>query len=134
MADLMIRRCIWDANTSEITLGTNIDANFESAKYKLMLNNNFAFLDLKLRTSAILKNRSEYEIATIDGKLYQIAEKMEFPCFLSTTERGGEQVLARLVIDGYKIIIITPTANMTSLIEQMKFITASAMYPLRDNA
>lgn len=122
------------ANTSEITLGTNIDANFESAKYKLMLNNNFAFLDLKLRTSAILKNWSEYEIATIDGKLYQIAEKMEFPCFLSTTERGGEQVLARLVIDGYKIIIITPTANMTSLIEQMKFITASAMYPLRDNA
>lgn len=122
------------ANTSEITLGTNIDANFESAKYKLMLNNNFAFLDLKLRTSAILKNWNEYEIATIDGKLYQIAEKMEFPCFLSTTERGGEQVLARLVIDGYKIIIITPTANMTSLIEQMKFITASAMYPLRDNA
>lgn len=122
------------ANTSEITLGTNIDANFESAKYKLMLNNNFAFLDLKLRTSAILKNWSEYEIATIDGKLYQIAEKMEFPCFLSTAERGGEQVLARLVIDGYKIIIITPTANMTSLIEQMKFITASAMYPLRDNA
>lgn len=122
------------ANTSEITLGTNIDANFESAKYKLMLNNNFAFLDLKLRTSAILKNWSEYEIATIDGKLYKIAEKMEFPCFLSTTERGGEQVLARLVIDGYKIIIITPTANMTSLIEQMKFITASAMYPLRDNA
>lgn len=122
------------ANTSEITLGTNIDANFESAKYKLMLNSNFAFLDLKLRTSAILKNWSEYEIATIDGKLYQIAEKMEFPCFLSTTESGGEQVLARLVIDGNKIIIITPTANMTSLIEQMKFITASAMYPLRDNA
>lgn len=122
------------ANTSEITLGTNIDADFETAKYKLMLNSNFAFLDLKLRTSAILKNWSEYEIATIDGKLYQIAEKMEFPCFLSTTESGGEQVLARLVIDGNKIIIITPTANMTSLIEQMKFITASAMYPLRDNA
>lgn len=122
------------ANTSEITLGTNIDADFDTAKYKLMSNGNFAFLDLKLRISATLKNWSNYEIATIDGKLYQIAEKMEFPCFLSTTESSGEQVLARLVIDGNKIIIITPTANMTSLIEKMKFITASAMYPLRDNA
>lgn len=122
------------ANTSEITLGINIDADFDTAKYKLMLNGNFAFLNLKLRTSATLKNWSNYEIATIDGKLYQIAEKMEFPCFLSTTESGGEQVLARLVIDGNKIIIITPTANMTSLINQMKFITASVMYPLRDNA